>query len=119
MSWRSWNHWIQVKPIADCESIDIPEFIHTLTWHAEAVDKIYDQTAPVGSDAMAIIEREPIGVVAAVLPWNFPLLMLVWKMGPALAAGCSLIVKLCRADQLNGLTYCRVSRRGGHSCRRI
>ncbi len=59
------------KPIADCESIDIPEFIHTLTWHAELIDKIYDQTAPVGNDAVAMVVREPIGVVGAVLPWNF------------------------------------------------
>jgi len=59
------------KPIRDCELIDIPETISTIKWHAEAIDKIYDQTAPVGEDAMAMIVREPIGVVAAVLPWNF------------------------------------------------
>ncbi|MEI8599063.1 aldehyde dehydrogenase family protein [Vibrio sp. M60_M31a] len=61
-----------------------PEFIHTVDWHAEAIDKIYDQTAPVGSEAMAMIVREPIGVVGAVLPWNFPLLMLGWKIAPVL-----------------------------------
>jgi len=72
------------KPIRDCELIDIPETISTIKWHAEAIDKIYDQTAPVGEDAMAMIVREPIGVVAAVLPWNFPLLMLAWKIAPAL-----------------------------------
>ena len=60
------------KPILDCETIDIPEAIHTIKWHAEAIDKIYDQTAPTGDDALSIIVREPIGVVAAVLPWNFP-----------------------------------------------
>lgn len=101
------------KPIADCESIDIPEFIHTLTWHAEAVDKIYDQTAPVGSDAMAMIEREPIGVVAAVLPWNFPLLMLAWKMGPALAAGCSLIVKPAEQTSLTALRIAELAAEAG------
>ena len=101
------------KPIADCESIDIPEFIHTLTWHAEAVDKIYDQTAPVGSDAMAMIEREPIGVVAAVLPWNFPLLMLAWKMGPALAAGCSLIVKPAEQTSLTAIRIAELAAEAG------
>lgn len=101
------------KPIADCESIDIPEFIHTLIWHAEAIDKIYDQTAPVGSDAMAIIEREPIGVVAAILPWNFPLLMLAWKMGPALAAGCSLIVKPAEQTSLTALRIAELAAEAG------
>lgn len=75
------------KPIADCETIDVPETIHVFKWHAELIDKIYDQTAPVGSNAVAMVVREPIGVVGAVLPWNFPLLMLGWKLGPALAAG--------------------------------
>ncbi len=89
------------KPILDCETIDIPETIHTIKWHAEAIDKIYDQTAPTGDDAVAIIVREP--VVGAVLPWNFPLLMLAWKMGPALAAGNSLIVKPAEQTSLTAL----------------
>ena len=74
------------KPIRDCETIDLPETIACLLWHAEAVDKIYDQTAPSGEDALAVIVREPIGVVGCVLPWNFPLLMMAWKIAPALAA---------------------------------
>jgi len=81
------------KPIRDCELIDLPETIHTIKWHAETIDKIYDQTAPAGEDAVAMIVREPIGVVAAVLPWNFPLMMLAWKIAPALASGNSVIVK--------------------------
>ena len=56
------------KPIRDCETIDIPETIHCLKWHAEAIDKIYDQTGPAGDDALSIIVREPVGVVAAILP---------------------------------------------------
>ena len=70
------------KPIRDCELIDIPETIHTIKWHAEAVDKIYDQMAPASDDHIAMIVREPIGVVGCVLPWNFPLLMMAWKIGP-------------------------------------
>ena len=58
------------KPLRDCELIDIPETIDTIKWHAELIDKLYDQTAPVGDDAMAVIMREPIGVVAAILPWT-------------------------------------------------
>jgi len=84
------------KPIRDCELVDIPETIHTLQWHAEMADKLYDQTAPKGDDAMAMIVREPIGVVAAVLPWNLPLLMMAWKIAPALACGNSVIVRPAR-----------------------
>lgn len=82
------------KPILDCETGDLPEMIHCIKWHAEAADKIYDQTSPTGDDAMSMIVREPIGVGGAALPWSFPLMMLTWKIGPALAAGCSVIVKL-------------------------
>jgi len=52
------------KPILDCETVDVPETIHTIKWHAEAIDKIYDQTSPTGDDAISMIVREPIGVVA-------------------------------------------------------
>ncbi|MBV1788256.1 aldehyde dehydrogenase [Marinobacterium sp. D7] len=101
------------KPIADCETIDIPEFIHTLSWHAEAIDKIYDQTAPVGPNAMAMIVREPIGVVGAVLPWNFPLLMLAWKIAPALAAGCSMVVKPAAQTTLTALRIAELAADAG------
>lgn len=101
------------KPIVDCESIDIPEFIHTLTWHAELADKIYDQTAPVGSDAIAMVVREPVGVVGAVLPWNFPLLMLAWKMAPALAAGCSMVIKPAMQTSLTALRIAELASDAG------
>ncbi len=101
------------KPIADCEKIDIPETVHTILWHAELIDKIYDQTAPVGDDAMAIIVREPIGVVAAVLPWNFPLMMLAWKIGPALAAGNSVIIKPAEQTSLTALRVAELAMEAG------
>jgi len=101
------------KPIRDCELVDIPETIHTIKWHAEAVDKLYDQTAPAGEDAMAMIVREPIGVVAAVLPWNFPLLMLGWKIGPALAAGNSVIVKPAEQTSLTALRVAELAFEAG------
>ena len=74
-------------------TIDLPETMHCLEWHAEAADKLYDQISPSGDDALGLIVKEPLGVVACVLPWNFPLMMLAWKIGPALAAGNSVIVK--------------------------
>ncbi|MCV6577469.1 MAG: aldehyde dehydrogenase [Cohaesibacter sp.] len=101
------------KPIQDCVSIDIPEVVHTIKWHAEAIDKIYDQTAPAGDDAIAMIVREPIGVVACVLPWNFPLLMMAWKIGPALAAGCSVIVKPAEQTSLTALRLAELAMEAG------
>ena len=81
------------KPIGDSARIDIPAVVNCIRWNAEAVDKIYDEIAPTGPDAVAMLVREPVGVVAAVVPWNFPLLMAAWKMGPALATGNSMIIK--------------------------
>lgn len=90
------------KPVSECLAVDVPETIHVLKWHAEAIDKLYDHTAPAGN-AMALVVREPIGVVGCVLPWNFPLLMLAWKIGPALAAGCSVVVKPAEQTSLTSL----------------
>jgi gamma-glutamyl-gamma-aminobutyraldehyde dehydrogenase len=101
------------KPIRDCELIDLPETIHCIKWHAEAIDKIYDQTAPTGDGAIAMIVREPVGVVAAILPWNFPLMMLAWKIGPALAAGCSVIVKPAEQTSLTALRVAELAHEAG------
>lgn len=101
------------KPIQDIETVDLPETIHCLKWHAEAVDKIYDQTAPASDDHIAMIVREPIGVVGLVLPWNFPLLMLAWKIGPALAAGCSVIVKPAEETSLTALRVAELAHEAG------
>lgn len=101
------------KPIRECQLTDIPEMIHTIRWHAELIDKIYDNTAPVGADTLSIIEREAIGVVGLVLPWNFPLLMLAWKIGPALAAGCSVVVKPAKETTLTALRVAELSVEAG------
>ncbi|MEM7081148.1 MAG: aldehyde dehydrogenase [Pseudomonadota bacterium] len=101
------------KPIYDIETVDLPETLHCLEWHAEAADKIYDQVAPAGNDAVAMIVREPLGVVGAVLPWNFPLLMLAWKMAPALAAGNSLIVKPAEETSMTALRVAELAIEAG------
>ncbi|WP_170359727.1 aldehyde dehydrogenase [Ruegeria arenilitoris] len=101
------------KTIFDCETVDVPEAIHCLKWHAEAVDKIYDQVAPASDDHIAMILREPIGVVGLVLPWNFPLLMLAWKIGPALAAGCSVVVKPATETPLTALRLAELAAEAG------
>ncbi len=101
------------KPIFDCETVDVPETIDCLKWHAEAIDKIYDQVSPPSDDHIAMIVREPIGVVGLVLPWNFPLMMLAWKIGPALAAGCSVIVKPAMETSLTALRVAELAMEAG------
>ncbi|ASP36850.1 aldehyde dehydrogenase [Labrenzia sp. VG12] len=101
------------KTIFDCETVDVPETIHCLKWHAEAIDKIYDQVSPASDDHIAMLVREPIGVVGLVLPWNFPLLMLAWKIGPALAAGCSVIVKPAEETSLTALRVAELAMEAG------
>ena len=101
------------KPIQDIETVDIPEALHCLEWHAELADKLYDQVAPSGDDAAALIVREPIGVVACVLPWNFPILMLAWKIGPALAAGNSVIVKPAEQTNMTALRIAELAHEAG------
>src|SRR5690606_33388315 len=72
---------------------DIPETARTYAWYAETIDKQYDEIAPTDAGALATITREPLGVVAAVVPWNYPLLMASWKVAPALAMGNSVVLK--------------------------
>ncbi|SDI46582.1 aldehyde dehydrogenase [Salipiger marinus] len=101
------------KTIYDCETVDLPETIHCLTWHAELIDKICDQVSPASDNHIAMVVREPVGVVGLVLPWNFPLLMLAWKIGPALAAGCSVIVKPAEETSLTALRIAELAMEAG------
>lgn len=101
------------KPVSECLAVDLPETVHVLRWHAETIDKLYDQTAPAGPDTVAMIVREPVGVMGCVLPWNFPLLMLAWKIGPALAAGCSVIVKPAEDTTLTALRVAELAYEAG------
>jgi gamma-glutamyl-gamma-aminobutyraldehyde dehydrogenase len=101
------------KTIYDCELTDVPETVNCLTWHAELIDKIYDQVAPASDNHIAMILHEPVGVVGLVLPWNFPLLMLAWKIGPALASGCSIIVKPAEETSLTALRVAELAMEAG------
>lgn len=101
------------KTIFDCETADVPETIHCLRWHAELIDKIYDQVSPASDDHIAMILREPIGVVGLVLPWNFPLLMMAWKIAPALAAGCSIVLKPAAETTLTALRVAELALEAG------
>ncbi|MBL8561186.1 MAG: aldehyde dehydrogenase [Gemmobacter sp.] len=101
------------KTIYDCETVDVPETVHCLSWHAELIDKIYDQVAPSSDGHLALVVREPVGVVGLVLPWNFPLLMLAWKISPALAAGCSIVVKPAKETSLTALRIAELAMEAG------
>ncbi len=81
------------KPIADTSTIDLPETVATIRWHAEAADKLNDQLTPSAPNVVSMVVREPIGVVGCVLPWNFPLMMAAWKLGPILATGNTCVLK--------------------------
>ena len=101
------------KPISECVLTDLPETIITIKWHAEAIDKIYDQVSPANADAVGLITREPLGVVGCVLPWNFPLMMLAWKIAPALAGGNSVIVKPAEQTSMTALRVAELASEAG------
>jgi acyl-CoA reductase-like NAD-dependent aldehyde dehydrogenase len=81
------------KPIQYSLSVDVPSTARTIAWYAEAIDKVYDEIAPTPANALALITREPMGVVGAIVPWNYPMIMAAWKLGPALASGNSVLLK--------------------------
>lgn len=91
------------KPITECLTGDVPGAIESIRWFAEAADKVFGRIAPGGPDGLGLLTREPIGVVAAILPWNYPLAMTAWKVGPALAAGNCLLVKPAEATPRSAL----------------
>ncbi|AOY95335.1 aldehyde dehydrogenase PuuC [Cupriavidus sp. USMAA2-4] len=101
------------KPIADTLGYDIPEAGRTYAWYAEAIDKIYDEIAPTAPEVLATITREPLGVVAAVVPWNYPLLMASWKVAPALAAGNSVVLKPAEQSPLTALRLAELAELAG------
>jgi len=101
------------KPISDSMKIDIPAAANSIAWYAEAVDKVYDEVAPTGHESLALITREPSGVVGAIVPWNFPLLMASWKLGPALATGNSVVLKPSEKSPLTALRVAELAMEAG------
>ena len=91
------------KPIRDAQRVDIPLSAECIAYYGEAIDKVYDEVAPTQESSVVMILREPLGVVAAVVPWNFPTLMATWKLGPALATGNSVILKPAEQSPLTAI----------------
>ncbi|XKE44553.1 aldehyde dehydrogenase [Halomonas organivorans] len=101
------------KPIRDAFELDIPGAAGCFGWYAEATDKLYGEVAPTDGDNLATITREPVGVVAAVIPWNFPLDITAWKLAPALAAGNSVILKPAEQSPLTALRLAQLASEAG------
>jgi acyl-CoA reductase-like NAD-dependent aldehyde dehydrogenase len=101
------------KPISDSLKIDVPAAANCIAWYAEAIDKVYDEVAPTGHDSLALITRESVGVVGAIVPWNFPLLMASWKLGPALATGNSVVLKPSEKSPLTALRVAELAMEAG------
>jgi len=91
------------KPIRDSLGVDVAATVTCLRWYAEAIDKIYDQIGPTDAASLALVTREPVGVVGAIVPWNFPMLMAAWKIAPVLAAGNSLVLKPSEKSPLSAI----------------
>jgi len=91
------------KPISAVQRQDMPAAIDTLTYYAGWADKINGQVVPARPDALTYTVREPVGVVAAIVPWNFPLMIGMWKIAPALACGCTVVLKPAEITPLTAL----------------
>ncbi|HWW08550.1 aldehyde dehydrogenase [Collimonas sp.] len=101
------------KPIKYSRSVDVPSAANCIRWYGEAIDKIYDEIAPTPDTALALITREPVGVVAAIVPWNYPMLMASWKIAPALAVGNSVVLKPSEKSPLSALRMAEIALEAG------
>ena len=101
------------KTITDASTVDAPGSAHFFQWYAEAIDKIYDEVAPTGPGDLALVRRVPLGVVGAVVPWNFPLDMATWKAAAALAAGNSVVLKPAEQSPLSALRLAELAAEAG------
>ncbi|KES23775.1 MULTISPECIES: aldehyde dehydrogenase [Pseudomonas] len=101
------------KPVMDAWNIDVPGAAGVFSWYAEALDKLYDQVAPTAPNALATITRAPLGVIGAVVPWNFPLDMAAWKLAPALAAGNSVVLKPAEQSPFSALRLAELALEAG------
>jgi gamma-glutamyl-gamma-aminobutyraldehyde dehydrogenase len=101
------------KPIRYSLAVDVASTARTIAWYAEAVDKVYDEIAPTAATALALITREPMGVIGAIVPWNYPMIMAAWKLGPALAAGNSVVLKPSEKSPLTALRLAELALEAG------
>ncbi|MFI0411288.1 aldehyde dehydrogenase family protein [Actinomadura sp. 3N508] len=101
------------KPISESYGIELRAVINCIRWYAEAADKQLDESPRTGGSSLALVTREPVGVVAAVVPWNFPLTMAAWKIAPALASGCTAVLKPAEESPLSALHLAALATEAG------
>ena len=101
------------KPIQYSLSVDVPSAARCIAWYAEAIDKVYDEIAPTGPNALALIQREAMGVIGVIVPWNYPMIMAAWKLGPALASGNSVVLKPSEKSPLTALRLAEIAVQAG------
>ncbi|WP_328189458.1 aldehyde dehydrogenase [Marinobacter sp. OP 3.4] len=101
------------KPIAHARTVDVPATARAIRWTAEAIDKVYGELATTPHDQIGMISREPVGVVAAIVPWNFPMIMAAWKIAPALATGNSAILKPSEKSPLTAIRLAALAEEAG------
>ncbi|KZY65342.1 MULTISPECIES: aldehyde dehydrogenase [unclassified Oleiphilus] len=101
------------KPISDSLGVDVNGTLRALRWTAEAIDKVYDELATTSHDQLGMVTRNPVGVVAAIVPWNFPMLMAMWKLAPALAMGNSVVLKPSEKSPLTAIKLASLAQQAG------
>jgi len=101
------------KPIGEAIRVDATKAAETIAWYAETIDKTYDEVAPAPGDALALITREPLGVIGAVVPWNYALLIASWKLAPAIATGNSVVLKPAEQTSMTALVLSRLATEAG------
>ena len=101
------------KPISDSRAADLPLVIDCLRYYAGYADKIHGYTIPVNGNYFTYTRKEPVGVAGQIIPWNFPMLMVAWKWGPALAAGCTIVMKPAEQTPLTCLRMAQLAQEAG------
>jgi acyl-CoA reductase-like NAD-dependent aldehyde dehydrogenase len=101
------------KPIVNSVAVDVANCADCIEYYGEFSDKLYDEVAPTGPNDLALIRREPLGVVAAIVPWNYPLIISCWKVGPALLTGNSVVLKPAEQSPLSGIRLAELALEAG------
>ncbi len=101
------------KPVKYAKGVDVHSAANCIRWYGEAVDKVYDEIAPTPDTALALITREPVGVVGVIVPWNYPMIMAAWKIAPALAVGNSVVLKPSEKSPLTALRLAELALEAG------
>ncbi len=101
------------KPIVNSVDVDVNNCADCIAYYAELADKLYDEVAPTGPDDLALVRREPLGVVAGIVPWNYPLIISAWKLGPALVTGNSVVLKPAEQSPLTAIRLAELACEAG------